>query len=417
MIGGVLVGGTMLFRYLFTSALLIILVLALALPAAVLAQDEEEVEPCPAGITLELPATGISLEAITTTANLDTVLCNGTGREMLVNLEASGMPADWTAKFRPRVGSFLITSILLDPEQRTDMQLRIRGPRDQSAADFTLTLQATSDSGEVLVEKSLRVQRVEGEPTDPGQVTVTASYPFLSGPTSNLFEFEMSVVNNTPEDVSLNLGALYPQGWTVQFLPAFGAERLITNVSIVTQLNQRIKVRVFPPALSPAGDYPILVRLADEEEIYVKEVPLQVTLTGAFDVFMTTPDGRLNVNADAGSPQAATVRMVNTGTADIENLGLIADTPAGWEIEFQVPNVESLPVNNRIDVPVTITPPGDAVPGDYLITLRARNNDVQDQVSLRVTVEKSTIWQWVGIGILVAVIIALVGMFVRLGRR
>ena len=94
----------------------------------------------------------------------------------------------------------------------------------------------------------------------------------------------------------------------------------------------------------------------------LREVPLQVTLTGAFDVFMTTPDGRLNVNADAGSAQAATVRMVNTGTADIENLRLISDTPAGWEIEYQTANVESLPVNNRIDVPLTITPPGDAVP-------------------------------------------------------
>ena len=86
----------MLSRYLFTSVLLIILALTLALPSAALAQNaEEEVEPCPAGITLELPATGISLEAITTTANLDTVLCNGTDRAMLINLEASGMPADW----------------------------------------------------------------------------------------------------------------------------------------------------------------------------------------------------------------------------------------------------------------------------------------------------------------------------------
>ena len=225
------------------------------------------------------------------------------------------------------------------------------------------------------------------------------------------------MVNNTPEDVSLNLGALFPQGWRVQFLPAFGTERLITNVSIVTQLNQRIKVRVSPPALSPAGDYPIVVRLADEEEIYVREIPLQVSLTGTFDMFMTTPDGRLNVDVEAGSPQTATVQMVNTGTADIENLGLLADTPAGWDIEFQTSNVESLPVNNLINVNVEITAPSDAVPGDYLITLRARNNDVQDQVSLRVTVERSTVWQWVGIGILIAVLLGLVGLFVRLGRR
>lgn len=408
----------MRYRVLFTSILLIILVLSLALPSVVLAQDEEEPEPCTPGVvSMEPPATGIFLEAVTTTANLDTVLCNGTNRTMLVNLETSGLPEGWTARFRPRVGSFLITSIELAPEQREDLQLRIRGPRDQSAADFTMTLLAKSATGDVLVEKSLRLQRVEGAPEDPGEVTVTSNYPFLSGPTTTLFEFEVSVVNNTPEDVSLNLGALFPQGWRVQFLPAFGAERLITNVSIVTQLNQRIKVRVSPPALAPAGDYPIVVRLADEEEIYVREIPLQVTLTGTFDVFMTTPDGRLNVNAEAGSAQAATVQLVNTGTADITNLGLIADTPAGWEIEWQTANIESIPVNNLINVGVDITPPSDAVPGDYLVTLRARNNDIQDQVSLRITVEKSTVWQWVGIGILIAVIFALVGMFVRLGRR
>lgn len=408
----------MRYRVLFTSILLVILVLSLALPAATLAQDEEEQESCTPGVvSMDPPATGIFLEAVTTTANLDTVLCNGTSSTMVVNLEASGLPGDWTARFRPRVGSFLITSIELSPNQREDLQLRIRGPRDQSAADFTMTLRATSASGGALVEKQVRVQRVEGEPTDPGEVTVTSNYPFLSGPTTTLFEFEVSVVNNTPEDVSLNLGALFPQGWRVQFLPAFGAERLITNVSIVTQLNQRIKVRVSPPALAPAGDYPIVVRLADEEEIYVREIPLQVTLTGTFDVFMTTPDGRLNVNAQAGSPQAATVQLVNTGTADIENLGLIADTPAGWEIEWQTANIESIPVNNLINVGVDITPPSDAVPGDYLVTLRARNNDIQDQVSLRITVEKSTVWQWVGIGILIVVIFGLVAMFVRLGRR
>ena len=408
----------MRYRVLFTSILLIILVLSLALPSVVLAQDEEEPEPCTPGVvSMEPPATGIFLEAVTTTANLDTVLCNGTNRTMLVNLETSGLPEGWTARFRPRVGSFLITSIELAPEQREDLQLRIRGPRDQSAADFTMTLLAKSATGDVLVEKSLRLQRVEGAPEDPGEVTVTSNYPFLSGPTTTLFEFEVSVVNNTPEDVSLNLGALFPQGWRVQFLPAFGTERLITNVSIVTQLNQRIKVRVSPPALAPAGDYPIVVRLADEEELYVREIPLQVTLTGTFDVFMTTPDGRLNVNAEAGSAQAATVQLVNTGTADITNLGLIADTPAGWEIEWQTANIESIPVNNLINVGVDITPPSDAVPGDYLVTLRARNNDIQDQVSLRITVEKSTVWQWVGIGILIAVIFALVGMFVRLGRR
>ena len=156
----------MRYRVLFTSVLLIILVLSLALPTAALAQDdEEEPEPCPPGmVSMDPPATGIFLEAVTTTANLDTVLCNGTNRTMLVNLETSGLPDGWSARFRPRVGTFLITSIQLAPDQREDLQLRIRGPRDQSPADFTMTLLAKSALGDVLAEKNLRVQRIEGAP-------------------------------------------------------------------------------------------------------------------------------------------------------------------------------------------------------------------------------------------------------------
>lgn len=393
-----------------------LVVLLALMPAVAFAQDDEGAN-CQAGITIDLPASGISLESTTTTANLNIVACNGTDGDQLVKFSTSGLPDGWTAAVRPMVGMYLVTSKILDVDEPEELQLRIRGPRDQKAADFVITLQATSEAGDLLTEKTISVVRKEGAQTDQGEVTVTSNYPFLSGPNTNLFEFEIAVVNNTPADVSLNLQAFSSQGWQVQFLPAYGAERLISNVSIVSGLNQKVKVRVAPPRLAEAGDYPILVRLANETETYVSEIPLQVSLTGNFDVVLGTPDGRLNVNADAGEITSASVRIFNSGTAELQNVSLLSDAPADWQTVFQTELIELLPSNNMVDVLVDITPPSDAVPGDYMITLRIRNNDVQDTISLRVTVEKSTIWQWIGIGIVAAVIVALVGMFVKLGRR
>jgi len=58
-----------------------------------------------------------------------------------------------------------------------------------------------------------------------------------------------------------------------------------------------------------------------------------------------------------------------------------------------------------------------AIPGDYEITLRGRSEDATDTVVLRVTVDQSTIWGWLGIVLVIAVLGALMGLFWKLGRR
>ena len=64
-----------------------------------------------------------------------------------------------------------------------------------------------------------------------------------------------------------------------------------------------------------------------------------------------------------------------------------------------------------------LTPPDNAVPGDYIVTLRGRSADASSTVNLRVTVEQSTIWGWLGIVLVLVVLGSLGGLFWRLGRR
>ena len=99
------------------------------------------------------------------------------------------------------------------------------------------------------------------------------------------------------------------------------------------------------------------------------------------------------------------------------SVSLLADAPPGWEVVFEADSVVNLETEAIADIGLEITPPPDLVPGDYAITIRARNALVDESFDFRVTVSRTTIWGWVGIGIVVVVMGGLVGLFVRLGRR
>jgi len=66
---------------------------------------------------------------------------------------------------------------------------------------------------------------------------------------------------------------------------------------------------------------------------------------------------------------------------------------------------------------VIIKPKEKAIPGDYLVTITAIAKECKDAMNLRVTVSKPVIWGWTGIAIVIATVIALLGIFIKLGRR
>ena len=241
-----------------------------------------------------------------------------------------------------------------------------------------------------------------------------------------MFEFEVVIDNDTGADSSFSLegevletldGSGLPlPGWEINYLPSFGAERLISSISVNDALSERVDVRVTPPRSAEPGDYYVPVVVQDEAGFGAVAI-LQISLRGRGQLITSTDTGLLNVDATAGEAAYTKLRLTNFGTADMEGITLLADAPQGWEVTFESSEVLPLPVNNQIDMPVTVIPAGDAIPGDYLVTLRANHIDASDTLELRVTVAQSTIWGWLGIVLVILVIGGLGALFWRLGRR
>ena len=394
------------------------------LSTTALAQD-------PSDVRLDSAVRSLEMGPRETRTDLTVDLYNTTADRRLVKIELDDIPAGWDIAVWDRFFDFKVGEIVVEPPAPDDtgasqsLRLRVDLPDDRPpAGEYGFGLRITSPDGSIEYDSARYTIIVPDPPasTDTG-VAVTVTYPALSGPSTSEFEFEIVIDNDTGADSSFNLtaaaldqnGQVLP-GWDITFSPSFGQERVISSISVGDALNERVDVRVTPPRNTPPGDYLIPVQVQDDAG-FEADALLLITIRGRGEVFLGTDTGLLNVDATAGEEASTKLRLTNFGTAELLEIGLLADAPQGWEVTFEPSTVPPLPANNQIDIPVTVLPAADAIPGDYLVTLRANHPDTNASLELRVTVAQSTIWGWLGIVLVVLVIVILGALFVRLGRR
>ena len=92
-------------------------------------------------------------------------------------------------------------------------------------------------------------------------------------------------------------------------------------------------------------------------------------------------------------------------------------SPSGWSVTFDTDTIDSIPVGESATATALITPSGNAVAGDYVITMKAKADGVDQSIQVRTTVETSQTWGLVGIGLIVLVLLGLGIVFRRFGRR
>ena len=390
-----------------------------------------------ADITLDSPIRSFELGPTEVRADLDVKLLNSADSRRLVKLTLEELPEGWDIGVWNRFFDYKVGEIVVEPTTEdappTNLRLRIVVPTGDDrpyAASFSFVLNVTSPDGRVQYDRArftIAVPPEESEDEEEGELTLRSSFPVLSGPATSSYEFEVVLRNETGEERAfglkadvLNEAGVPQQNWQLSFKPAFGQERIISSISVPDNLTENLDVLVTLPRNTPPGDYLIPVTVSSEDEVYVEVIGLTLTIRGQGSLTLTTDTGLLNVDATAGGASSVVLRLWNLGTAPLTDINLSADRPTDWKITYDrdaVDLLSDLSGENWTDIPVTIEPPGDAVPGDYLVTLRASNVESTDTVEMRVTVAQSTIWGWLGIVLVLGVLGGLLGLFVRLGRR
>ncbi|HKZ24798.1 MAG TPA: NEW3 domain-containing protein, partial [Acidimicrobiia bacterium] len=246
-----------------------------------------------------------------------------------------------------------------------------------------------------------------------GGVTMTPEAQLLNGASDATFTFNLDIENDTPAEVTLELFAIGPEGWQVQAQPA--GQRQASSVTVTAGGTSRITVTANSAVDTTAGDYELLVTASGGG--HQLQVPLLVRITGTFDMTFITAEERLNAEVSAGNPSQLGLLVINTGTAPLRGVVLSATAPSGWEVAFTPVGIDAVEANATTEVVATITPAGNAIAGDYVISFRANVAEVQSSIEVRTTVNPSAVWGFVGIGAIAIALAALAWVFRRFGRR
>ncbi|HEX5828584.1 MAG TPA: NEW3 domain-containing protein, partial [Candidatus Limnocylindrales bacterium] len=94
-----------------------------------------------------------------------------------------------------------------------------------------------------------------------------------------------------------------------------------------------------------------------------------------------------------------------------------SSAPTSWTVEFEPETIPAVEPGTPVTITATITPSGDAIAGDYELTMTAEGEESTDEVEIRVRVETPQLWWIVGVGLIVAVFAGLYWVFRTYGRR
>lgn len=322
-----------------------------------------------------------------------------------VDLAVRGAPTAWNASLRG--GGFVVDSVTTQGTEAAKVTLDVEVPADAIGGTQRIQVVGTKSGATTTLPLDIRVT-----PEAAGSVSMTTDFPQLKGASDQTFTFNLTLTNSTPDDLTFGVVATGPAGWTVDAQNTSQAQAASTIVKAGE--NASIKVTAKPSEGATAGSYPIAVDATSGSQTAHSD--LAVEITGSYKLALSTPDGRLNATASAGSPTDLSLVVSNSGTADIDAVAMAGTPPRGWTVTF-TPTSVPVTAGGTAQVTAHLTPSGDAIAGDYVASFTATADVASASTDIRVTVETSLQWGIVGIGLIVLVLVGLWWTFRRYGRR
>lgn len=325
------------------------------------------------------------------------------------DLTVGGVPDGWTAQVTG--GGNVVTAVTADAEKPGTARLDVNVPATAAPNTYRLTLTAVAGSLRDELEIDVVVAVDAG-----GEVTLTTDFPSLRGPASTNFSFNLTLRNDTAQDLTFGVNAQGPPGWTVTARPTSQSQAATFQVNAGATAG--ITVTADPPPNVEAGAYPVQVTATAGERTVGGQ--LQVEVTGDFAVELTTPDGRLNANGPSGGTIVRTLLVRNTGTGPLTEVSVTGTLPSDWTATYEPAGpIAAIPPGESVEVTARLVPAANAIAGDYVVTFRANaaGSSTSDSADIRVTVETPLNWLVVGGGLIVLVLLGLGWVFRRYGRR
>ncbi len=385
----------------------------LCAPAVVAAAGDDCADRPDRLVTLAAEYTGVEVP-LEEDVSLDVILYNKGKSDENVSIWVSEIPEGWRAAIKTY--KYAVSGVHVASGDHKTLTFEAIPGKDETPGEYVFRVEAKTPDARFAMVQDIRVKVVDKEADAKIEkgVKLTTSYPVLRGPSDGTFEFSLEVDSKLDEDAVFDLFAKTPEGWEVNFKPAYET-KFISSLRLKANQSSTVAVEVDPPPMAREGEYPVNVRVSSGDAAAAAD--LTVILTGTYALDAGTPSGLLSLDARQGKPANMSIYVKNTGTATNGNIRFMTFKPENWKVEFTPETIDVIEPGELKQVEVSITPYEEALVGDYSVSVKAEGEKASKSVELRVTVKASSAWAWIGVAVIVLVVFGLTALFRKFGRR
>ncbi len=402
--------------FLVVSQIFLLLCSGIYLSSGFAAEREDKKEPADTkgSFNLILPYTDVTVgqgQDVT----MDAEFVNRTKNPVQVGISIESVPKGWEVGFNSRYPSYPVRSVMVQGEKSTTVEFKTKVPEKTKPGNYEVKVTAKDESGTTSQVEKVTF-RVTSKKVETGGLKLTSQYPVLSTPTGQTLKFTVDLKNETNKPMTASLIAQAPEGWVVRFKPQYG-DTVISSIALKENGTETLSVEVDSPVRAKTSEYPVTIRA--RAGAFEGSTTLKVTLKGTPDLRIGTRADTLNTSLTAGKRTSVDILVGNAGTAPVRNLTFIASKkPEKWTVEFKPDKIDGINPGEVREIKLEILAPPRTIAGDYLLSFAPNSPDANAKpVEFRVTVSTPTLWGWLGVLIVAAVVLGLGVVFVRLGRR
>ena len=346
--------------------------------------------------------------------SMDLIFHNKGRKDEDVEVWIADQPPGWKARIKTY--RYTVTGVHVPSDKDKSLTFEADPDEGIKPGEYEFRINARTTDGKFRMSQlvTVKVTADEAKSKEPKGVKLATSYPVIRGPSDATFEFSLEVDSKLDEDAVFDLQAQGPQGWDVNFKPAYES-KYISSLRIKGRQSTSVAVEVKPALNAVAGEFPVRVRVSSGDAS--AEVELMVILTGTYGLEVGTASGLLSLEARGGKPANKSFYVKNTGSAANHDVKFMTFKPENWKVEFKPEKIDVIDAGDLKQVEVIITPYENALVGDYSVGVNVEGEKASKSIEFRTTVKASSAWGWIGIGIIVLVIGGLFGLFRWLGRR
>lgn len=206
-----------------------------------------------------------------------------------------------------------------------------------------------------------------------------------------------------------------PENWYYRYKSDPSSPEELAEVVIPAGGERSLVLEIVPPYSVSPGDFSFVSTVITPDETLISK---DLTLRLKSSVGMEMISSRQGYDAKPGETFEIDVYVRNTGNgAALTNVYLETQAPDGWAVQVTPNRTNSIPAGSAQTFKVKVTPPGNIVASEYDIDITAKSDQAEAARSYRISVTVDSIVPYIGGAIILFVIVGLVLVYRKYGRR